>query len=154
MELYVNSNLYCQNNLTNEFLDIKLVEKEVLVEIFWTDSSIYNFYYVVWWPFWIYMSMVTYNGYLYRQNNLTNEFLDLKLVEKKVSVEIFEQIVQYIICRLAAILNNACSRGMPRWSNIYPGHFHRELVPLLYMKPLRNLGYIMYTELWDKDWTT
>ena len=101
------------------------------------------------------MSMVTYKGYLYRQNNLTNEFLDLKLVEKKVSVEIFEQIVQYIICRLAAILNNARSRGMPRWSNIYPGHFHRELVPLLYKKPLSNLGYIkMYTELWDKDWTT
>ena len=37
------------------------------------------------------------NGYLYRQNNPTNEFLDLKLVEKEVLVEIFGQIVQYII---------------------------------------------------------
>ena len=37
------------------------------------------------------------NGYLYRQNNLTNEFLDLKFVEKEVSVEMFEQIVQYIM---------------------------------------------------------
>ena len=36
------------------------------------------------------------NGYLYRQNNLTNEFLDLKLIEKEVLVEIFEQIFQYI----------------------------------------------------------
>ena len=37
------------------------------------------------------------NGYLYRQNNLTNEFMDLKLVEKEVLVEIFEQIAQYIM---------------------------------------------------------
>ena len=28
-------------------------------------------------------------GYLYRQYNLTNEFLDLKLVEKEVLVEMF-----------------------------------------------------------------
>ena len=32
------------------------------------------------------------NGYIYRQNNLTNEFLELKLVKKEVLVEIFEQI--------------------------------------------------------------
>ena len=32
------------------------------------------------------------NGYLYRQNNLTNKFLDLKLVEKEVLVEISGQI--------------------------------------------------------------
>ena len=37
------------------------------------------------------------NGYLYRQNNPTNESLDLKLVEKEVLVEIFEQIAQYIM---------------------------------------------------------
>ena len=73
------------------------------------------------------------NGYLYRQNNPTNEFLDLKLVEKKVSVENVGQKVQYIIFKyvfLVAILNNARSRVMPRWSNVYPGHFHRGLVPL------------------------
>ena len=33
MDLYVNVYLYCQNNMTNVFLDPKLVE-EVLVEIF------------------------------------------------------------------------------------------------------------------------
>ena len=72
-------------------------------------------------------------GYLYGQNDLTNESLDRKLVEKLVLVGIFEQIVQntiFSICRLAAILNNARSRVMPRWSNVYPGHFHRGLVPL------------------------
>ena len=37
------------------------------------------------------------NGYLYRQNNLTNEFLDLKFVEKELLVEMFEHIVQYIM---------------------------------------------------------
>ena len=43
------------------------------------------------------------NGYLYRQNNLTNKFLDFK---KEVLVEIFGHIIQYnfLICRLAAIL--------------------------------------------------
>ena len=39
-------------------------------------------------------------------------------------------IYNLLICRLAAILNNARSRVMPRWSNVYPGHFHRGLVPL------------------------
>ena len=70
---------------------------------------------------------------IYRQNNLENQLLDLKLVEKEVLVEIFGQIVQYIIfliCCLAAILNKAPSRVMPRWSNVYPDHFHRGLVPL------------------------
>ena len=73
------------------------------------------------------------NGYLHRQNNPTNELLDLKLVEKEVLVEIFGQIVQYnffLICRLVAFLNNARSRVMPRWSNVYPGHCHRGLVSL------------------------
>ena len=36
------------------------------------------------------------NGYLYHQNNLTNEFLDLKLVKKEVLLEIFEEIFQCI----------------------------------------------------------
>ena len=45
-------------------------------------------------------------GYLYGQNDLTNESLD------------------------PAILNNARSRVMPLWSNVYPGHLHRGLVPL------------------------
>ena len=60
-------------------------------------------------------------GYLYSQNDLTNESLDRKLVEKLVLVGSFEQIVQntiFSICRLAAILNNARSRVMPRWSNV------------------------------------
>ena len=33
------------------------------------------------------------------------------------------------MCRLAVILNNVRSRVMPRWSNVYPGHCHRVLVP-------------------------
>ena len=41
--------------------------------------------------------LICYLCYLCRQNNPTNEFLDLKLVEKEVLVEIFGQIVQYII---------------------------------------------------------
>ena len=39
-------------------------------------------------------------------------------------------IYNFLLCRLAAILNNARSRVMPRWSNVSPGHFHRGLVSL------------------------
>ena len=49
-----------QNNLTNEFMDLNLVEKEVLVEIFRQIVQYIIIYYGVWRPFWIYMSMVTY----------------------------------------------------------------------------------------------
>ena len=111
-DLYVIGYLYRQNNLTNEFLDLKLVEKEVLVEIFGQIVQ-YNFLVC---RFAAILDLYV-NGYLYRQNNQTNAFLDLKLVEKKVLVEIFGQIVDYtifLICRLAAILNNGCSRVMSR----------------------------------------
>ena len=60
LDLYVNGYLYRQNNLTNEFLDLKFVEKEVLVEMFEQIVQYIMFYYVVWRPFWIYMSMGTY----------------------------------------------------------------------------------------------
>ena len=49
--LYAIGYLYCQNNLTNEFLDLKLVEKEVLVEIFGQIVQYTIFLYVVWRPF-------------------------------------------------------------------------------------------------------
>ena len=44
---------------------------------------------------------LTVNGYIYRQNNLTNEFLDLKLAAKEVLVEIFEQIFQCIFFNMS-----------------------------------------------------
>ena len=91
LDLYVNGYLYRQNNLTNEFLDLKFVEKEVLISWnFWTNSSIYN---VLICRLAAILDLYV-NGYLYRQNNPTNEFLDLKLVEKVLLVEIFGQIVQ------------------------------------------------------------
>ena len=83
------------------------------------------------------------NSYLYRHNNWTNGFLDIKLVEKEVLVEIFGQIVQniiFLICRLAAILNNARSRAIPRWSDVFLVIFIGDWS--LYIRPLRNLGYI------------
>ena len=60
LDFYVNGYLYRQNNLTNEFLDLKLVDKKVLLEIFEQIFQYILFKYVVWRPFWIYMSMVTY----------------------------------------------------------------------------------------------
>ena len=94
-------------------------------------------------------------GYLYHQNNLTNEFLDLKLVEKEVLVEIFGQIVQYTIflyviwrpfwIRLVAEL---CPASQMSTLVIFIGDWS------LYMKLLRNIGYIkMYTVLWSRDRT-
>ena len=92
MDLYVNGYLHRQNNLKNEFLALKLVEKEVLVEIF---EQIFHVFFLICRLAAILDLYV--NGYLYRQNNLTNEFLDLKFVEKEVLVEMFKQIVQYIM---------------------------------------------------------
>ena len=94
-------------------------------------------------------------GYLYGQNDLTNESLDRKLVEKLVLVWIFEQIVQntfFSICRLATIFNNARSRVMPAGQMSTLVIFIGDQSP--YMKPLRNFGYIkMCTGLWSKDRT-
>ena len=94
-------------------------------------------------------------SYFYRQNNLTNEFLDLKLVEKEVLDEIFGQIVQYrptffyyVVWRPFWIMFVAqlCPDGQISTLVIFIGDWS------LHVKLLRNFGYIkMYTGLWSRD---
>ena len=142
---------YCQNDLTSEFMDFKLVEKRSFSWDFWTSSSIYNFLICR-----LAAILDLYvNGYLYFRNNLTNEFLDLKLENKQVLAEIFGQIVQYIIFKYVfwrsfwiMLVAELCPAGQMSTLFIYIGDWS------LCMKPLRNLWYIkMYTGLWSRDRT-